>query len=59
MHIMNNKKLLYIGLNGFAGAGKDTVAKMLNIILKEDWSSFEMCKTYYNNFYTKCQIIKI
>lgn len=48
---MNN--ILYIGLNGLAGSGKDTVAKMLNVILKENWSSFEMCKVYYNNFYTK------
>ena len=48
---MNN--ILYIGLNGLAGSGKDTVAKILNIILKESWSSYEMAKTYYDNFYTK------
>ncbi len=31
-----SKKLLYIGLNGYAGAGKDTVAKMISYILNND-----------------------
>ena len=30
---MHKSHLLYIGLNGYAGSGKDTVAKMLKIIL--------------------------
>ena len=50
---MNNDKLLYIGLNGLAGSGKDTVAKMLNIILMKQWGNFEMCKNFYDNFYDK------
>ena len=49
---MANKKLLYIGLNGFAGAGKDTVAKMLKTILGHKWNSLEECKEYYNKIYT-------
>ena len=44
--------LLYIGLNGFAGAGKDTVAKMLKTILSKDWQSIEECKEYYFKTYT-------
>lgn len=47
-----NKQLLYIGLNGFAGAGKDTVAKMLKTILGYDWNTIEECKNYYNQVYT-------
>ena len=49
----NNDQLLYIGLNGLAGSGKDTVAKMLNIILMKDWEDYNSCKNFYNNFYTK------
>lgn len=44
--------LLYIGLNGFAGSGKDTVAKMIKTILNKDWSSLEDCKEYYKSVYT-------
>lgn len=47
---MNN--LLYIGLNGFAGSGKDTVAKMIKTILNRDWESLEECKSYYKSIYT-------
>lgn len=47
---MNN--LLYIGLNGYAGAGKDTVAKMLRTILSFDWSTFEECLAYYKSVFT-------
>jgi len=50
---MNNDQLLYIGLNGLAGSGKDTVAKMLNVILMKDWTSIESCKNFYDNFYDK------
>jgi len=45
-------KLLYIGLNGLAGSGKDTVAKMLKTILSKDWQSMEECKNYYFSTYT-------
>ena len=44
--------LLYIGLNGYAGSGKDTVAKMIRTILTKDWNSLEECKTYYKSVYT-------
>jgi len=44
-------KLLYIGLNGLAGSGKDTVAKMLKTILSKEWESLEECKTYYFSRY--------
>jgi len=50
---MNNDKILYIGLNGLAGSGKDTVAKMLNVMLMKQWSSYESCKDFYDNFYDK------
>lgn len=50
---MNNDRILYIGLNGLAGSGKDTVAKMLNVILMKQWSNYEMCKNFYDNFYDK------
>lgn len=41
--------LLYIGLNGYAGSGKDTVAKILQHILskKNSWKDLEHCKKYY------------
>lgn len=44
--------LLYIGLNGFAGSGKDTVAKMIKTILNYNWNSLEDCKEYYKSVYT-------
>lgn len=46
-----NNKLLYIGLNGLAGSGKDTVAKMLKTVLLKDWDTIEECKEYYNKYY--------
>lgn len=49
----NNDKLLYIGLNGLAGSGKDTVAKIFNVILMKDWQDYTSCKNYYDNFYDK------
>ena len=45
-------QLLYIGLNGYAGAGKDTVAKMLKIILGHEWNNVNECKEYYFTKYT-------
>lgn len=48
----NNKNLIFIGLSGFAGAGKDTVAKMLKTILGYKWNNLEECKAYYNKVYT-------
>jgi len=44
--------LLYIGLNGFAGSGKDTVAKMIKTILNFNWNNLEECKQYYKSVYT-------
>lgn len=49
--------LLYIGLNGLAGSGKDTIAKMLNVILGHSWKSIEDAKSYYDNIYTNPTII--
>lgn len=47
-----NNKLLYIGLNGYAGAGKDTVAKMLYTVLNNyDWT-LEEYKDYYKKQFT-------
>ena len=46
---MNN--LLYIGLNCYASAGKDTVAKMLKIILSNKWQSYDECKKFYFDNY--------
>jgi len=47
-------KLLYIGLNGYAGAGKDTVAKMLKTVLNnlDTWKNIEQFKEFYNSVYT-------
>lgn len=45
-----SKKLLYIGLNGFAGSGKDTVAKLLSVMLNNNWNSYEEFHEYYNNY---------
>ena len=44
---MNLNNLLFIGLNGYAGSGKDTVAKMLKTILGYNWTSLEECKNFY------------
>lgn len=49
--LINNDKILYIGLNGLAGSGKDTVAKILNIILTKDWADYNSCKSFYDNYY--------
>lgn len=50
---MTKDKLLYIGLNGLAGSGKDTVAKMLKAILVQDWNNIEECKEYYNKYFSQ------
>lgn len=47
---MNN--LLYIGLNGYAGSGKDTVAKMMKVILENDTMDLEECKRWYFDHHT-------
>ena len=44
-----SNKLLYIGLNGFAGSGKDTVAKLLSVMLNNKWESFKQLKEYYES----------
>ena len=43
---------LYIGIHGLAGSGKDTVAKMLKVILSKFNESLEDCKTFYKQTYT-------
>lgn len=48
---MSHNNLLYIGLNGLAGSGKDTVAKMLNVILGHNWNNIEDAKEYYHHIY--------
>lgn len=54
---MNNiHKLLYIGLNGLAGSGKDTVAKMLKAILVKDWDNIEDCKAFYKEYFSQPNI---
>lgn len=40
--------ILYIGLNGYAGAGKDTLAKALRIILENDFKTYREFKSYYD-----------
>lgn len=46
------KNLLYIGINGYAGSGKDTVAKMLKIILGCGKETLEECKEIYKSIFT-------
>lgn len=36
-----NNEILYIGLHGYAGSGKDTVAKALRLMLSYNWNSYE------------------
>lgn len=45
--------MLYIGLNGYIGSGKDTVAKMLKIILNYDWKSKDDAKQFYKSYFDK------
>ncbi len=45
--------MLYIGLNGYIGSGKDTLAKLLYLILNYNWESKEKCKEYYVEFFKK------
>lgn len=44
--------LLFIGLNGYAGSGKDTVAKMLKVILSHNWTSCDYAWGYYKQHYS-------
>lgn len=44
---------LFIGLNGFAGSGKDSVAKMLNVILSNLDYTLEECKNIFNKLYKR------
>ena len=46
-----SRKPLYIGLNGLAGSGKDTVAKMIRTILGHWRLSLEDCKQIYKDHY--------
>ena len=43
---------LFIGLNGYAGAGKDTVAKMLKVLLNNQWNSYDEYKKYFDGYYS-------
>ena len=45
--IMDN--LLYIGLHGYAGSGKDTVAKALRLMLSYNWESFDDFKAKWQD----------
>lgn len=45
-------KQLFIGINGLAGSGKDTVAKMLKVILSMFDKTLEECKSFYKQTYT-------
>ena len=44
IYFMRNEEVLYIGLNGYAGSGKDTVAKALTLLLSQKWDSLEQFK---------------
>lgn len=44
----NNNQILFIGLNAWAGAGKDTVAKALAMILEHDFKTYDEFKSYYD-----------
>lgn len=46
-----SKNILYIGLNGYAGSGKDTVAKILKVILNNFNLSIDECKEIFNTHY--------
>ena len=48
---MMRDRILYIGLSGLAGSGKDTVAKALSVMLDNDFNSFEEFKSYYDTVY--------
>ncbi len=48
---MNLKNILYIGINGLAGSGKDTVTKIFRTILSQDWESWEDAYEYYKSVY--------
>lgn len=43
-----SNNILYIGLNGWAGSGKDTVAKALAIMLEHDFQTYNEFKAYYD-----------
>ena len=46
---MTDNKILYIGLNGFAGSGKDTVAKALRLMLSFKWESLDKFKEVWKS----------
>lgn len=45
---MDNNNILFIGLSGYAGSGKDTVAKALTIMLEHDFKTYDEFKKYYD-----------
>ena len=48
---MSSLKQLYIGINGLAGSGKDTVSKMLKVILSRNWQDKEDARAFYKRTY--------
>lgn len=44
-------KILYIGLSGLAGSGKDTVAKALSAMLDNGFNSYDEFKSWYDMTY--------
>lgn len=47
-NINNSNNIFFIGLNGYAGSGKDTLAKALKIMLDNEFDTFDDFLTYYN-----------
>lgn len=43
-----NNNILFIGLNGYAGSGKDTLAKALKLMLDIEFDNFDAFLAYYN-----------
>lgn len=49
---MDKNHILFIGLNGYAGSGKDTVAKMLRVIFnKEEGQTKEFLYNFWKNYH--------
>lgn len=46
---MKKEEVLYIGLNGYAGSGKDTVAKALTLLLSREWKDINEFKTVWEH----------
>lgn len=46
---MKDNNILYIGLSGLAGSGKDTVAKALSVMLAHNFTHYNDFINYYND----------